>query len=250
MKKLFKCALLFLLGHYLGKAQGIKRLEHKADSLYYHQIYYYSIADFQAEIAIRNRVIAEHLDTLCSDYKISLAKKFASEASYRMHNMDYEGGIALSKSALEIYQQSSRKDPLFEGMLKKRLYYAYSALKDPETTRHLVRESLQLLKDTLGEVHPYVADVEFDLGLHDGGQTGDCEMVIEQYKKAISISTACLGQNNRRAAIQEHHLALVYGFLGYYQKEKASYEQVIKRWEAFATSRELKDCLWMYLLSA
>lgn len=211
--------------------QSIFEIDAKADSLYYYQSNYYSDEEYKAEIALRDKVLDAYNDVNSQDYKSALAKKYATEASYAVHNMEYDKAIDLSQKALKVYKDVQPQNLVFKGFVYKKIYFAYGAINKALIQEDYIKKAIETFKDTLGGNHLFLSDVEFDYGMSIG-RLGDFDKVIEQYKKGVAISIDNLGENNTKSAIYEHHLAIVYGFLGYYQKELESYKKVIARWEA------------------
>lgn len=230
-----KVAILFCIiiqsTHLYGQSIELQKLEKIADSLYYKHSIYTSENEFKKEIAIRQDVLNEYLDTTSTPYKISLTKKYASEAALLNSKMEYELAIVKSKKALEIYKEIDNKNQYFLGHIYKNLYDQYSAIEAWDTVLELTKKTLNIFKDTLVDNHKLIAEVEFDIG-SVLNHFGDYTNVIAQYKKAVDKSVAYDGENNADAAYYEHHLALIYGFIGYYKKELESYKNVIRRWES------------------
>ena len=227
------CWFYIGLGFVFAQTQDLnnQNLESYTDSLYYSQTGYYTTEDFKNELNLRDKVLSSYSDTFSTHYKLSLAKKLASEASYQNYKMEYDKAIELSKKSIDLYNNSGIKNLIFLGHLNKKLYEQYWSKQEWDRILNLTHKTLDIFKDTLSENHKIVAEVEFDIG-KVLNKFGDYSNVIDQYKKAIEISVAYEGENNADAAYYEHNLALVYGFMGYYRKELESYKNVISRWES------------------
>ena len=211
--------------------EEIDLLESRGDSLFYHQSEYTSGSDFDTELEARDVLLSSISDTSSTQYQLALAKKLASTASKAKFLGNFDEAIALSERALEYYKKSRDSNLLFLGYLYSILYEAYGKKDDWIAAHDIAQNALQSLKDTLGERDKRIANLHFELG-RIWGRLEETDQQIAQYEKAVEVSVAAEGDINPNAALYEHYLALVYGFIGYYNKELESYKNVIRRWEA------------------
>jgi len=206
------------------------QLEKIADSLYFNKKGSYSANDYKIMQDLRHQIISKYSDTSNINYKIALFKKQASDAIFYQFNSQPEDAIAASKKALETYNKYPINDLYFKGYLVKYLYEQYYGISDFEKALEMAKVSRAILKDTLGYNHHLIAEAEFDIG-YLLNNFGDYSKVIDQYKKAIDLNISNKGEAHANVAFQKHHLAVVYGFVGYYKKELEAYLDVVRIWE-------------------
>lgn len=206
-------------------------LEKIADSIYFNKTGSYSIKKYETLQDLRLQIISKYRDTSSIDYKIALFKKQASDAIFYQFNSESEDAIAASKKALETYNKYPINDLYFKGFLVKYLYEQYFGISDFEKALEMAKLSSTILQDTLVYNHHLIAEVEFDIG-YILNNFGDYSKVIDQYKKAIDLNISNRGETQTKVAVQKHHLAIVYGFIGYYKKELEIYLDVVRIWEA------------------
>lgn len=234
MKKAIAVLLSLSAYCWLGAQQSAAELdwlESKGDSLYYDQSNYTSAFDFDRELQIRDTVLSGIPDTTSTRYHLALAKKHASAASKANFLENYDDAISLSEMALEDYERSQNTNSMFLGFLYKNYYESQGKNGNWKAALDGAQKALHSLQDTLGERDKRIANLHFELG-RVWARLGESDQQIGHYQKAIDVSVAADGDNNPDAALYEHHLALVYGFIGYYNKELESYKTVIRRWEA------------------
>jgi len=227
---LFGCLLFSGLSFSQKTTLTSLQLEQKADSIYFNKSDYYSEKDYHELRKLREQVLSSYKDTLSVSYKIALSKKHAADALQFQFQIELDSALKHSKKAEYIYNKVGGRDLLFKGHLQKYLFHQYYNIKDFDNALLASKHVLNIFKDTLSYNHKLIAEAEFDYG-HVLGRFGDYNKVIEQYKKAINLNISNTGEYTRSVAIQEHHLALVYGFIGYSKKELESYKKVVKRWE-------------------
>lgn len=233
MKKVLG-VLLFIVPYCWLEAQSvadIDLLESQGDSLYYSHTDYVRASDFDREMEIRDAVLSLISDTTSSRHQLALAKKFASGAAKANFLGNYDDAILLSEKALERYQKSQGTNLLFLGYLYTNYYEAQGSKNNWSAALEGAQKALLSLRDTLGEKEKRIANLYFELG-RIWGRLEETDQQIDHYAKAVNISVAAEGDFNPAAALYEHYLALVYGFIGYYNKELESYKNVIRRWEA------------------
>ncbi len=208
--------------------------EAKADSLFFNKSEYYSFSEFQNIKHLRNKILSELKDTLSTNYKIALSKKYAADALFLQHEMKYDSAIKSSQKAIRIIEGLAKQDLFYKAHLHKYLYQQYYDNLNWDKALLHAKKCNSIFKDTLAYNHKLVAQSEFDLGFAHG-KFGDYSKVIEYYKSAIELDISNRGEFNTDVAIHEHHLAVVYGFIGYYTLELESYLKVVKRWETLAS---------------
>ncbi|WP_452228803.1 CHAT domain-containing protein [Lacinutrix sp. MEBiC02404] len=205
-------------------------LEKIADSIYFNKTESYHTNDYNVLQDLRYQIISKYKDTSSIHYKRALFKKEACNAIYFQYNLKFEEAIVASKKALYIYNKYAINDLFFKGHVSKYLYEQYYFNKNAEKALEIAKATKTIFKDTLVYNHRLVAEAEFNIGLVLG-KFGDYSKVIHQEKKAINLNIS----NNREytvdVAIQKHHLALTYGFIGYYKKELDTYLDVVRIWE-------------------
>ena len=209
----------------------LNQYRQEADSLYYNKSESYSENDYLRIQELRALVIADFTDASSKQYQLSLAKKYAADALFLGYDMKHDSAVIYSKKAIKKYRTSGHKDLYFLAHLHKNLYKQYYYANDYDHALLHAEKARDIFKDTLVYNHKLVAEAEFDIGFALG-RFEDYTKIIEQYKKAISLNISSRGEYNEDVAIQEHHLALVYDFVGFYKKELDSYLKVVKRWEA------------------
>ena len=202
-----------------------------ADSLYYNKSDSYKEKDYVRLQHLRNVLNTNFSDTLSNSYKISLSKKYAADALYLSYEMNHDSAATLSRKAIKLYETSGHDNLYFLAHLHKNLYKQYYFSNDYDNALVQAVKARDVFKDTLIYNHKLVAEAEFDIGLAIGRFEGYTK-TIEQYNKAIALNVSNRGENNEDVALQEHHLALVYDFVGFYKKELESYLKVVRIWEA------------------
>lgn len=202
-----------------------------ADSLYYNKSDYYKENDYERLQHLRDVLITNFSDTLSNNYKIYLSKKYAADALYLSYQMNHDSAVVLSKKAIKLYEISGHDNLYFLAHLHKNLYKQYYFSNDYDNALLQAEKARDVFKDTLIYNHKLVAEAEFDIGFAFG-RFEDYTKTIAQYKKAIALNVSNRGENNEDVALQEHHLALTYDFVGFYKKELESYLKVVRIWEA------------------
>ncbi|MEE9363491.1 MAG: CHAT domain-containing tetratricopeptide repeat protein [Cellulophaga sp.] len=233
MKKRLVIAMvtLLFLNSLVAQNKNFEVIEKLADSLYYAKSKNYKENDYLRLQQLRNTIIANYLDTINSEYKAALSKKNAADALYLSYKMEYDSAIILSEKSIKLYKKGGKRNLFYLAHLHKYLYAQYLYAKDWDNALLQAIKTRDIFKDTLIYNHKLVADAEFDIG-YALGVFEDYDKIIIQYKKGISLNISNRGENNEDVAKQEHHLALIYGFVGFYKKELESYLKVVKRWEA------------------
>jgi|GEM_PF-2126960 len=210
---------------------AINKLENIADSIYFNKSESYTTEDYETLIALRRQIISKHKDTSSTRYKTALFKKQAAEAIVHQYGLRYDDAILASKKALNTYEKYHINDKYFKGHVVKYLYKQHYYDLDYEKALERAKETKTIFKDTLVYNHRLIAQAEFNIG-RLLNQFEDFSKVIAQYKKAIDLNISNQGELNSDVAYQKHHLALVYGFVGYYKKELDTYLDVIRIWES------------------
>ncbi len=206
------------------------KLEKIADSIYFNKTESYSADDYKTMQDLRRQIISKYIDTSSINYKTALFKKQASDAIFLQFNLKYDEAIVTSEKALETYTKHHIKDLYFKGHVAKYLYQQYSSTSNQEKALELAKASRAIFMDTLVYNHRLIAQAEFNLAFVSG--YGDYSIIIDQLKKAISLDVSNRGEYNSDVAYYKHHLALNYGFIGYYKKELKAYLDVVRIWEA------------------
>jgi CHAT domain-containing protein len=210
----------------------IAALERQADTLYYNLSELRDEKSYILENKIRKVILAKYTDTLSEAYKMSLTKKYASEARYLLaHKKDHKAAIVVSKKALDILETLKKKNLVFKGHIYHFLYQQYWHDNDLVKALSTIKKSRSVFMDTLVANHKLVADAEFNIG-YVSGPIGDMDTAMKQFKIAIDKYTSFLGKNSFDVAEKLMHLATVYGFIGYYKKELDAYLESIEIWEA------------------
>lgn len=204
-------------------------LEKIADSLYFNKSEYYKANDYKYLQDLRSQIITKYKDTSSINYKMALFKKQAADAIFFQFNLKYDDAIAASEKALKTYDTYAIKDKYFKGHLTKYLYEQYYYNLNEEKALEMAIETRAIFKDTLAYNHRLVAESEFNIGLV--AANGDYSITINQFKKAINLNISNHGEYTVDVATQKHHLALTYGFIGYYKKELEAYLDVVRIWE-------------------
>lgn len=208
----------------------ISNLEKIADSIYFNKSESHNANKYKVLQNLRDQIITKYTDTTGDNYKIALFKKQASDAFFLQSNLKFDDAIVASKKALMAYDRYQINDLYFKGHLSKYLFEQYYHNDNLEKALEIAKQTRTIFKDTLAYNHRLVAEAEFNVGLVSGAFE-DYSKVIEHYKKAILLNISNSGEYTVDVAIQKHHLALVYGFIGYYKKELETYLDVIRIWE-------------------
>jgi len=230
---LFIVFVSFYLGPLMAQEKNgnIVSLEKLADSLYYDLSNQYSDKNYIKALDLRNAVLLKYTDTTSSKYKTSLAKKHASKAIYLAYKQQYDSAIVSSKNALKIIESLKKQNLFLKGYVYMRLYEQVARNGDWKTAYELTKKTHQIFKDTLVGNHKLIADVAFDIG-YVATTFGDYDTQLKQYIIAKDMYISFMGENNHDVALKYHHLATVYGNMGYYKKELESYKNSAKIWEA------------------
>jgi tetratricopeptide (TPR) repeat protein len=183
------------------------------------------------ENKLREQILTMYTDTLSQEYKMSLAKKYGSNALYLMEKGDYEKAIVSSNKSIKIMEKIKKPDLVFKGYLYRFLYHQYAYSGDWQTALPMTRKTKAIFMDTLVANHKLVADVEFDIGFV-ASQFGDIATVIKQFEIAKEKYISFQGKDNYDVGQKYMHLSTVYGNIGYYQKELNCLLEGIKIWEA------------------
>ncbi|WP_033957427.1 CHAT domain-containing protein [Psychroserpens jangbogonensis] len=207
------------------------KLEKIADSIYFNKTESYSANDYKVLQDLRHQIISKNKDTSSINYKTALFKRQASDAIVYQFNSKNDEAIVASKKALKSYNKHHINDKYFKGHLVKYLSHQYSNNSNWEKSLEMAQATRAILKDTLVYNHPLIAQAEFNIG-NILSVYGDQSKVIEHYKKAITLNVSNRGEYNSEVAYHKHHLALTYGFVGYYKKELETYLDVVRIWEA------------------
>lgn len=209
------------------------KLEKIADSIYFNKTESYKANDYRDLQDLRRQIISKYTDTSSTNYKRALVKKQASDAIFYQYNLQFEDAIVASKRALNSYNTYSINDNYFKGHIAKYLYKQYYHNHNSEEALETAKKTRAIFKDTLAYNHRLVAEAEFNVGVASSAFE-DYSKVIELYKKAINLNISSRGEYNVDVATHKHHLALVYGFVGYYKKELEAYLDVIRIWETIS----------------
>lgn len=237
MKKSILLVISFILHFSCSFGQDIKdqfeKIEITSDSLYYsHKENNFKKNQYDRLQKLKNKIVLHYTDTSSTLYKAALSKKYAVDAlslNYSMHHIE---AISQSKKALALAETLAKRDLYFEGHIHQALFHQYSLVANWEKTLYHAKKAKEVFSRTLVFNHEKLAFAEFNLGQAIGWLEGDEKEGIRYNKKAVELIISNKGEFNEDAAIYEHHLALKYGFIGFYAKELRSYENVIKRWEA------------------
>lgn len=216
----------------------IQQLEKQADSIYLNQNQYYSSSEFKKGISIYDDALKRINDKQNERYKKILAKKLATKAAYYEYTHNTDSAIVYSKKSITLQEQFKHPNKLFLGLTHKRLYQQWYTLNEYDSTIVAARLAKQIFADTLGDNHELIAEAIFNIG-GAYARKGERDKNIEYYKKAIAMNIAANGEFTPEAAYQEHHLALTYGFIGFYKKELESYKKVVRRWEAIPDYKDM-----------
>lgn len=209
---------------------SIEEIEQKADSLFYDISTKYSDKRFTQALILRKEILTEYSDTSIVNYKIALAKMYASKSALLGYNSKYDSAIYYSKKALEISKTIPKRDLFFEGHVNMLLYEHVAYNGDWKTSLKICKETLQVFKDTLGDNHEIIAGIQFDIGFV-AGILGDYSTRIKKYELSKDVYILTKGENNHDVALKYQHLAGLYGSMGYYKKELAYYKKAIEIWE-------------------
>ena len=103
----------------------------------------------------------------------------------------------------------------------------YHYLGNDAQAEPLYRQSIQILKDALGENHPFVANALNSLAaLYE--DMGDYSQAESLYKQALQIRKEALGDKHPAYATSLHSLASLYREMGHYREAESSYKQAIQ----------------------
>ncbi|MCF6279798.1 MAG: CHAT domain-containing protein [Flavobacteriaceae bacterium] len=210
--------------------QEIKELEQTADSLFYDLSTKYSDKIHKQTLSIRKEILTKYSDISTSDYKMALAKMYASKSALLGYNSKYDSAIYYSKKALEVSKKLKKRDLFFDGHVSMQLYGQVAYNGDWKTSLKICEETLQIFKDTLVENHELIAGVQFDIGFV-AGALGDYSTRLKKYELSKDIYTSSKGENNHDVALKYYHLAGLYGSMGYSKKELAYYKKAMTIWE-------------------
>jgi len=225
-------------GMLFSQTGNLQQLEREADSIYFNQSDYTTADDFKKGISIYNAVLNRINDKTSQFHKKILAKKHATTAAYYESERQLDSALAFSKKSIKLQETLKKQNLLLKGFSYMRLYKQYDASKDLDSMIWAAKKSRTFFTDTLGPNHKLITAPIFDLG-NAYGRQGLRDKNIEYYKKAIAMNIAHKGEFTPEAAIQEHHLALTYGFIGFYKKELESYKKVVKRWESIENYKDM-----------
>ena len=233
VKILFSIVLLLLVSNYTFSQESypnMKEFEKLADSIYFTNSDYTQQADRKKGISLYDKLLLSLKDTSILHYKKITIKKHGLTALFLESENQYDSAIVYSKKAIKLQNKIDKQNLLLKGLLYQRLYKQWTSLGRNDSTLFVANKALKIFKDTLGAHHKHVAETVFDIGMALGRQ-GDMTEQIVHYKRAIAINMLHKGEYTPEVAIQEHHLAITYGFIGFYKKELESYKKVIERWE-------------------
>jgi tetratricopeptide (TPR) repeat protein len=224
---------------YCQESNGnIQQLETKADSIYFNHTDYYKPKDFKRGILLYEQLLESLDDDSSLLYNKVLVKKLAAKAAYFEYDRQLDSAFFYSKKSIALQNKIRPQNLLLKGLTYKRLYKQFWASKEIDSMIVTAKKARQIFTDTIGPNHKLIADAIFDLGMAYS-RKGLRDKNIEYYKKAIAMNIAHKGEFTPDAAIQEHHLALTYGFIGFYKKELESYKKVVKRWETIKNYKDM-----------
>lgn len=228
---LFVLSCFSILSLFSQKSDEISKLEKQADSIYYQLTTPRDESSYLLERKLRGEVLESYADTISPDYRLSLAKKHASEALFLMERKhEYVAAIDASNKALAILETLEKQDLVFKGHLYRFLYHQFAYSGDWVTALPMTKKTREIFMDTLVADHKLVANVEFDIGFV-AAQFGDRSTELKQYNIAKDKYVSFQGKNTYDVAQKYLHLATVYGFIGYSKKELDSYLESIQIWE-------------------
>lgn len=208
----------------------VSNLEALADSIYFNKSEYYTEKDYKRLQKIRKQITSSYLDTTQTKYHVAKLKEIAADALVSQFHSDFPLAITQSNQALALFEKHHIKDLYFKGHIHKYLFEQYFYNKNWEKSLKEAQRAKKVFGDTLAPNHRLLAEAEFNIGFALG-KFGDYSKVIERYKNAIELNVSNQGEMNADVAIQKHHLAIVYGFVGYYKKELDTYLEVVNIWE-------------------
>ena len=219
---------------YQEPAMFLSSIEKQSDSLYFNDTIYGTQEDRTEIISNYLQLLGATQDTTSQDYRRISVKVHAAKALFYEYENKYDSVEYHSKKALNEFELLNSKDLLLKGFILK--HYAKALGRNDDWRRALLmaQETSATFKDTLAVNHTFVNEADFYIGwVH--GQLGNYDEQIFYFKKSVDNHIQFNGEYTREAALNEHHLANVYGFMGYYRKELESYKKVIKRWEGINT---------------
>ncbi len=223
--------LLFFTSYFLvAQEQNLDALEKLADSLYYTQHSQYSESNYQKAVKIRLAALSKIKDSSSIVYKRIRAKLDASKAANFESKQQFDSAIFYSNKAINTLEKLKKQHLYFKGHAYIHLYTQTAYHGDWKTAANYAKETLQILKDTLGNTHLLIAEVEFDYGYaisFSGDYTTKLAYFISSKDKYIEL----LGENSNEVALKYAHLAIVYGLIGYHKKEIKAYQKAIEIWE-------------------
>jgi len=237
VRVLFTVCCLLLISNFIF-SQSKSSLEKIADSIYFNHDYYSTVHEFNKGLKLYTQLLSSIDDNKSTYYYTILAKKYAIKAAYFEYDRQYDSATAYSEKSLKLQNDFKDQNLYLKGLTYKRFYKQYSSLNNMDSMIVYAKKAAETFIDTLGTKHKLIAEAIFDLG-NAYGRKGQHDKNIEYYKKAIAMNIAYKGEFTPEAAIQEHHLALTYGFIGFYKKELESYKKVIKRWEGIQDYKDM-----------
>ncbi len=238
VKTLFTVCCVLLISNLIPSQSKIISLEKLADSIYFNLDDYSGPSDYKKGILFYKNALSL-TDDIDESHLITLqAKKYALKAAYLEYENKFDSAIAYSNKSLKLQHNFKNQNLYLKGFTYRHLYRQWQRLRNLDSMIVYAKKAEKAFRDTLGTKHKLISDPIFDLGMAYAGK-GQRDKNIEQYKKAIAMNIACNGEFTPEAAIQEHHLALTYGFIGYYKKELESYKKVTRRWEGIPDYKDM-----------
>lgn len=229
-----KIRILFLLlfTSYIltAQKQNSVALEKLADSLYYSQHTKYSQSNYKKVLQLRQDALLNISDSSSSNYKRIFSKLYASKAANFESKHQYDSAIFYSNKYLKNIENLKKPNRFFKAHAYIHLYTQTAYNGDWKTAATHCKEALQVLKDTLGNNHILIPEVEFDYG-YAISESGDYITQLKYYNLSKDHFIDLIGENNHEVALKYVHIAIVYGFVGYYKKELDAYKKAIKIWE-------------------
>jgi len=238
VKILFTVCYLLLISNSILSQNKNSDLERIADSIYLNHDYYSTVDDFGKGLKLYTQILNTIDDSKSVYYYTILAKKYATKSAYFEYDQQYDSAIAYSNKSIKLQNNFKLQNLYLKGLAYKRLYKQWDGLNNIDSMIVYTKKAAETFRDTLGAKHKLLAEAIFDLG-NAYGRKGHQDKNIEYYKKAIAMNIAINGEYTPEAAMQEHYLALTYGFIGFYKKELESYKKVIKRWEVIQDYKDM-----------
>jgi CHAT domain-containing protein len=222
---------LFTISLLAAQEQNNITLEKLADSLYYSQHTKYSQSNYQKVLQLRQDALLNISDYSSSNYKRILSKLYASKSANFEHKQQYDSAIFYSKKYFKSIGSFKKQNLFFKAHAYIHLYTQTAYNGDWNTAATQCKEALRVLKDTLGNKnHTLIPEVEFDYG-YAISESGDYITQLKYYNLSKDHFIALIGENNHEVALKYVHIAIGYGFVGYYKKELDAYKKAIKIWE-------------------